>query len=283
MFYAHTTKKPDKSDWQPLKDHLTYVAKLSQQFADDFNAGELAYTSGLLHDLGKYSPEFQRRLDGANIHVDHSTAGAIESGKLFHKSYGLLFAYAVSGHHGGLLNYGSSESGLGERLHKSNLPDYSSYHNEITIPDQNTFHLTLKPFSKKKGFCISFFTRMLYSCLVDADSLDTEVFANPEKSSVRGQYDSFDILSKKFEEYMRIKNSDAEDNWINQKRKKIYDQCIVATSLPPQMFSLTVPTGGGKTLASMAFALEHLKKNNLKRIHVSSVKKKLCLLPAKKS
>ena len=266
MFYAHTTKNPDKSDWQPLKDHLTKVAKISQQFADDFNAGELAYASGLLHDLGKYSPEFQRRLEGANIHVDHSTAGAIEARKLFHNSYSLIFAYAVSGHHGGLLNYGSSESGLGERLHKSNLPDYSSYHNEITFPDQNTFHLTLKPFPKKTGFCISFFIRMLYSCLVDADSLDTEEFANPEKSSVRGHYDSFDILSKKFEEHMRVKNSDSEDNQINRERKKIYEQCIEAASIPPQMFSLTVPTGGGKTLASMAFALEHLKKNNLKRV-----------------
>ncbi len=266
MFYAHTTKNPDKSDWQPLNVHLTNVAKISQQFADDFNAGELAYTSGLLHDLGKYSPEFQRRLEGANIHVDHSTAGAIEAGKLFHKSYSLLFAYAVSGHHGGLLNYGSSESGLGERLHKSDLPDYSSYRNEITIPDQKSFHLSLKPFSKKTGFCISFFTRMLYSCLVDADSLDTEKFANPEKTSVRGHYESFEVLSKKFEEHMRIKNSDAEDNRINRERKKIYAQCIEAASLFPQMFSLTVPTGGGKTLASMAFALEHLKKNNLKRI-----------------
>jgi CRISPR-associated endonuclease/helicase Cas3/CRISPR-associated endonuclease Cas3-HD len=266
MFYAHSTKNPDKSDWQPLKDHLLKVADISQQFANDFNAGDLAYTSGLLHDLGKYSPEFQRRLEGANIHVDHSTAGAIEAEKLFHKSYGLLFAYAVTGHHGGLLNYGSSESGLGERLHKSDLPDYSSYLNEITIPDQETFHLSLKPFPKKTGFCISFFTRMLYSCLVDADSLDTEEFANPEKSSVRGHYDSFDSLMKKFEEYMRIKNCDAEDNRINRERKKIYEQCLEAASLPPQMFSLTVPTGGGKTLASMAFALGHLKKNNLKRI-----------------
>lgn len=265
-YYAHSTENPDKKDWQPLIDHLTNVAKLSQHFANDFNAGELAYASGLLHDLGKYSPEFQRRLEGANIHVDHSTAGAIEAGKLFHKSYSLLFAYAVSGHHGGLLNYGSSESGLGERLHKSNLPDYSSYHNEITIPDQNTFHLTLKPFPKKTGFCISFFTRMLYSCLVDADSLDTEKFASPEKTSVRGRYDSFEVLSKKFGEHMRIKNSGAEDNLINRERNKIYEQCIEAATLPPQMFSLTVPTGGGKTLASMAFALEHLKKNNLKRI-----------------
>lgn len=266
MFYAHTTKNPDKSDWQPLKDHLTNVAEISQQFANDFNAGELAYASGLLHDLGKYSPEFQRRLEGANIHVDHSTAGAIAAGKLFHKSYSLLCAYAVTGHHGGLLNYGSSESGLCERLLKSNLPDYSSYQNEITIPDQNKFHLALKPFPKKTGFCISFFTRMLYSCLVDADSLDTENFSSPDKSSARKKYESFDILNKKFETHMQKINSGAKESLINRERKNIFEQCVQAGSLPPGIFSLTVPTGGGKTLSSMAFALEHLKKNNFKRI-----------------
>lgn len=266
MHYAHSTDNPDKSDWQTLKDHLTNVAKISQQFADDFNAGELAYTSGLLHDLGKYSQKFQQRLEGANIHVDHSTAGAKEAGKLFHKSYSLIFAYAVTGHHGGLLNFGSSESGLCERLQKPDIPNYSCYRNEITIPDQNTFHLRLKPFPRKNGYCISFFTRMIYSCLVDADSLDTEAVINPEKSSVRRQYESFDSLGKKFDVFMREKNSKAEDNRINRDRKNIFNQCVAAATSPPGFFTLTVPTGGGKTLSSMAFALAHLKKHNLKRI-----------------
>jgi len=266
MYYAHSTGNPEKSNWQLLKDHLINVATISENFANDFHAGELAYTSGLLHDLGKYSPEFQKRLEGERFHVDHSTAGAIEARKKYHKSYGLIFAYVVSGHHGSLLNFGSSESGLYERLQKSDLPDYSFYKHEITIPDQKTFHLALKPFPQKTGYCISFFTRMLYSCLVDADSLDTEEFTNPEKSSVRGQYESFEALSKKFEVFMREKNSGAEDSLINRERKNIFSQCVEAGSLPPGIFSLTVPTGGGKTLSSMAFALEHLKKHNLKRI-----------------
>ena len=266
MHYAHSTDNLDKSDWQPLKDHLTNVAKISQQFADMFNAGDIAYASGLLHDLGKYSAEFQRRLEGANIHVDHSTAGAKEAGKLFHKSYGLIFAYAVAGHHGGLLNFGSSESGLCERLQKTDIPDYSFYHNEITIPDQKTLHLRLKPFPRKTGYCISFFTRLLYSCLVDADSLDTEAFISPEKSLVRGQYESFEVLGKKFDAFIQEKNSKVEDNRINRERKTIFNQCVTAATSPPGFFSLTVPTGGGKTLSSMAFAIAHLKKYNLKRI-----------------
>ena len=265
-YFAHSTEKKDKSDWQLLKEHLTNVADIASGFAKDFRAAELAYTSGLLHDIGKYSPEFQKRLEGAKIHVDHSTAGAIEAGKKYHKSYGLIFSYIVSGHHGGILNYGSYESGLEERLRKTDLPDCSSYRSEIDFPDQKTFHLALNLPLGKTGFSVSFFTRMLYSCLVDADSLDTENFVNPEKSSVRGQYDSIEELCAKFEEFMRGKNSSAPDNPMNRERKKIFNQCIEAATLPPGFFTLTVPTGGGKTLSSMAFALEHLKKNDLRRV-----------------
>ncbi|MGA2917941.1 CRISPR-associated helicase Cas3' [Methanoregula sp.] len=266
MFYAHTTPNPDKSDWQFLRVHLNNVAKISSEFADVFKASEFAYAGGLLHDLGKYSPEFQKRLEGVNIPVDHATAGAREAIKKYHASYSRMLAYVITGHHGGLLNYGSPESGLEKRMAKSVLPDYSSYRNEITLPDQSSFRLALKPFPKQTGFCFSFFTRMVYSCLVDADSLDTEEFMSPEKSSVRGQYESFEILKQRFEEHMCTRISGAEDNRINKYRREIYDQCVEKAVLPPGMFSLTVPTGGGKTLASMGFALEHLKKNDLKRI-----------------
>lgn len=269
MFYAHTTKNPDKSDWQPLKTHLTNVAKISQQFANDFNAGELAYASGLLHDLGKYSPEFQRRLEGANIHVDHSTAGAKEATRIFKGAFepaGIFSAYQISGHHGGLLNFGSQSDGLCARLQRKNLPDYSAYINEIRPEVHQDFHFKRNSKRKTIGFCYSFFTRMLYSCLVDADSLDTEAFVSQEKSFARGQYDSFETLQKNFENYMQEKSTITKDSPLNRERKKIYSQCIEAGSLQPGFFTLTVPTGGGKTLSSMGFALEHLKNYNRKRI-----------------
>jgi len=270
MYYAHSTKNPDKSDWQFLRDHLTQVATISQQFGNDFNAGELAYTSGLLHDLGKYSTDFQQRLEGQRISVDHKTAGTIEATRIFDnelKPAGIISAYLIAGHHGGLSNFGSIEEGLCERLHKTNVPDYSAYQNEIH-PDSllKTPHFKLKSKWNQIGFCYSFFTRMLYSCLVDADSLDTENFTTPEKSSVRGKYESFEVLIKKFDAFMREKNSGAEDSPINRERKKILSQCVKAGGLPQGIFSLTVPTGGGKTLSSMAFALEHLKQHNLNRI-----------------
>ena len=95
MYYAHSTQNPDKSDWQILCDHLTNVAEISRTFANDFNAGNLAYITGLLHDLGKYSDDFQKRLEGKKIQVDHSTAGSREATQRFkdkQAAAGLLFA-----------------------------------------------------------------------------------------------------------------------------------------------------------------------------------------------
>ncbi|TAJ43958.1 CRISPR-associated helicase Cas3' [Methanofollis fontis] len=266
MYHAHSTDDSDKNNWQFLKVHLENVANISSRFALDFNAERLGYVGGLLHDIGKYSPEFQRRLSGANIRVDHSTAGAKESGTFYGGFQGRILEYIITGHHGGLLNYGSAESGLLERLSKPDLPDYSAYKNEISIPDLKDIRPCLTPINKRMGFSISFYIRMLFSCLVDADFLDTEGFMSPDKSSLRGQYESFDTLSRKFDDHMDAMLSTAEDNPINRYRRQIYEQCKEKAELPPQMFSLTVPTGGGKTLSSMAFALAHLKKHNLNRI-----------------
>ena len=266
MYFAHSTGNPDKKDWQLLKNHLVNVAGIASGFASDFYSRELAYAGGLLHDIGKYSNEFQRRLEGTIIHVDHSTAGAKEARSKYDKVQSLLLGYIVTGHHGGLLNYGSAESGLEERLSKGDLPDYSAYKDEISLPDLKTFHPNIKKIENQIGFSVSFYIRMLYSCLVDADSLDTEEFVNPDRFLLRGHFDSFDILRKKFEDHMGKTLSQIKVNKINRYRRDIYEQCMEAASNPPQMFTLTVPTGGGKTLSSMAFALEHLKKNGLKRI-----------------
>ncbi len=266
MYYAHSTGDPDKRDWQLLKTHLQNVADIASEFANDFNACDLAYAGGLLHDVGKYSPEFQRRLEGATIRVDHSTAGAREAGALYPKQLSRILEYIITGHHGGLLNYGNDENGLEERLGKAFLPDYSAYRDEIPIPDLTRFRPSLRPIQKRVGFSIAFYTRMLYSCLVDADSLDTEAFADPGSSSLRGQHESFDILSRKFDDHMATLHSGAKETPINRQRREIYEQCRGMAAHPPQIFSLTVPTGGGKTLSSMAFALEHIKQHNLERI-----------------
>ena len=266
MYYAHSTDRKDKYDWQLLKNHLKNVADIASGFSREFNAEEFGYAAGLLHDIGKYSPEFQRRLTGTNIRVDHSTSGAQEARKLYGIFQSRILEYIITGHHGGLLNYGTKEFGLEERLSRPFLPDYSAYKSEISAPDLSKVRPMLTPINNKMGFEISFYTRMLFSCLVDADFLDTEQFLSPDKSSLRGQYEPFNELFLKFDNYMKVKLSTSEENSINRYRREIYEQCIEKAELLPQMFSLTVPTGGGKTLSSMAFALNHLRKHNLNRI-----------------
>ncbi len=266
MYYAHSTNNPEKYDWQYLKDHLQNVANIASTLASDFNAGELAYAGGLLHDIGKYSSEFQQRLEGASIRVDHSTAGAMEAGIFYPKHLSRVLEYIITGHHGGLLNYGTCESGLEYRLGNKFLPDCSAYRDEIKLPDLMEFCAPFQPVQQRIGFSIAFFTRMLYSCLVDADSLDTEMFYEPDSFSIRGRFESPELLSKRFDDYMTKFLLSAEENAINRLRREVFEQCREKAKLPPQIFTLTVPTGGGKTLSSMAFALEHLKQQNMKRI-----------------
>jgi len=266
MYYAHTTENPDKDDWQPLREHLENVAGIASEFADDFYSGRFGYVGGLLHDLGKYSSEFQQRLEGSKSRVDHSTAGAIEARRLYHHAQSKILEYIITGHHGGMMNYGSRESGMEERLTKGFLPDYSAYRDEIRLPSMDGVRPALAFSKGREGFALSFYIRMLYSCLVDADFLDTENFVDPSKASLRGKYDSFDSLIKKFNDNMQGITSYADGNPINALRGEIYAQCLEKASLPPGFFTLTVPTGGGKTLSSMGFALSHLEQHGLNRI-----------------
>ena len=196
MYYAHSTDRKDKKDWQTLKDHLEKVANIASRFSREFNAEQFGYAAGLLHDIGKYSSEFQRRLEMRQDRVDHSTAGAKEAGKLYCMFHSRILEYVITGHHGGLLNYGNPECGLSERLSKNLLDYFSEYKSEILIPDLKDVRPVLPSIN---GFAVSFSLRMLFSCLVDADFLDTERFLSHDKSSLRGQYDSFDKLSHKIQ------------------------------------------------------------------------------------
>ena len=110
---------------------------------------------------------------------------------------------------------------------------------------------------------------MMYSCLVDADFLDTERFMNPDDFELRGKYRSLPELKKTFDDYMNKKGSSAPDSVVNRKRQEILEECRKKASDEPGFFSLTVPTGGGKTLSSMAFALDHAVRYNKKRIIVA--------------
>lgn len=251
---------------QTVKEHLEGTAKLAEKFANQFSAAEWGYFCGLLHDIGKYSKEFQKRIRGEEIRVDHSTAGAqlcLEKGG----PYGFL-GYCIAGHHTGLPDYGrkgdasSAPTLLGRREKK--VKDYQAYKEEIKVPEITASPINLKK-SANPDFTVSVFIRMLYSCLVDADFLDTENFMKAGEVN-RNQGEQIEILFKKLEAHVKGWLNCAEPDTINGRRTEILRACLERGSSEPGLFRLTVPTGGGKTVASLAFALRHAAENRMERV-----------------
>ncbi|MBW1699698.1 MAG: CRISPR-associated helicase Cas3' [Deltaproteobacteria bacterium] len=274
-FFAHSSDGQPPDNWQPLEEHLKNVAVLARSFADAFSAGDWAYVAGLWHDLGKYSKAFQDMLlqaDGTEAHietkrgrVDHSTAGAQHAVKTL-KHQGKLLAYAIAGHHSGLPDGASNESScLIKRLEKE-IGDYSSCPDSILKVRHDLANVPFAPDKKRFGLQLAFFTRMIYSTLVDADFLDTETFMDPMKSSWRKGYPSLIELNKRLASHLDELVACSPSTFINKQRANILEACLKAAENPQGLFSLTVPTGGGKTLSSLAFALKHALKHELERI-----------------
>jgi len=275
-YYAHSIENQPPINWQPLDEHLKNVAEMARSFAEAFGAGDWGYLAGLWHDLGKYSDEFQQKLNiqkGSDAHIetkpgriDHSTAGAQYAIKASGDK-GKLLAYVIAGHHSGLLDGKSNDACLHDRLKKA-IPDYSSSPEYIL----NSKSLGEPPFDlnihnpKRFGFQISLFIRMIYSCLVDADFLDTESFMDKEKSLWRKGYPALSELDNKLDSALNQLAKSVPQTPINRCRATILKNCLDVAQSPQGLFSLTVPTGGGKTLSSLAFAMKHALKHALKRI-----------------
>lgn len=266
-YYAHSTDFADKSDWQLLEEHLRNVSERSGKFSAVFNAGEWGQCAGLLHDAGKASKAFQRRLEGSTRRVDHSTFGARTS-REYCGQLGILLAYAIAGHHGGLPNGGGQAGQLHYRLKYAKIPDDIQGVPEIECQKELNLPFKLAR-NNTAGFSLSFFTRMIFSCLVDADFLDTENFCSPEKAKERQSFSDGDVmfqLREQFHAHMEKLGHKAKATKINTVRGEIFNQCLEKAILPRQIFSLTVPTGGGKTLSSMAFAINHAVHHEMSRV-----------------
>lgn len=259
MHFAHISE--DNKREQTIREHLEGTGEKARKFAKEFGCGEWGYGIGLLHDIGKYSEKFQKRLKGGPI-TDHATAGARE---LFHqKNY--PGAYCIAGHHSGLLDGGGLSDSGGEATlmgrMKKDLEDYSQWKGEVKIPS-----FSPPPLQQlgKGGFSFSFFIRMLFSCLVDADYLDTEAFMSGKEERM-GNSDSIDELHKRLKNYVSRWMENVDESTVNGRRSMILKSCFEKGREDKGVFQLTVPTGGGKTLSSLAFALEHGKKHHMRRI-----------------
>lgn len=245
---------------QTVKEHLDGTAKLCGGFAEAFGAGRLGWMVGEAHDIGKYSAPFQRRIREKDVATDHSTAGAQQAAGI----WGPPAAYCIAGHHGGLPDGGCrtdvpGQPTLSGRLKKQVAP-YNAFSAEVTL---SRVPFQIPHVMGRGGFTVSFWTRMLFSCLVDADYLDTEAFMQGSPPP-RGRRLEADVLLERLKTYV-APWWDAKTE-LNQVRCQILRACLDAGTQPPGLFTLTVPTGGGKTVSSLAFALRHAREHGKKRI-----------------
>ena len=294
---AHVRQNQDNT-WteQPLSEHLKNVARLACQFAEVFGAGDWAKVCALWHDLGKYISEWQAHLRGASGYdpdahlestpgkINHSTAGAVLAFQRIQiPPIASIIAYVVAGHHAGLPDWypgGASGAPLPERIskkndiHELNTEDIQRVRQiEEARPFLETPLPQSAPFTKKDwhkwGDHLHLWIRMLYSCLVDADFLDTEAFMTLENALLRRHGQSMGELKSRFDRYMKKMQEKTEPSPVNDQRNRVLDLCREKAQMPPGFFTLTVPTGGGKTLSSIAFALGHAVNYAKRRIIVA--------------
>lgn len=271
QYFAHTSDSQDTGQWQSLPSHLLNVAELSGNFASKFGAREWGYLAGLLHDIGKYSSAFQKRLRDPTVAVDHSTAGAQYLVNHWGKDpFAKILAYVIAGHHSGLPDYGSLADGpsLAGRLAKP-LEDYSAVTQDINPPERPTNPpLTKLGDGSVLGLQFSLLVRMLFSCLVDADSLDTESFVSPGQANLRESSTLNTIaeeMCNRFNNHI-CASFPSPDTRIKKLRAELLSEGLEQATACRQIFSLTLPTGSGKTLLSLGFSLNHARLHGMERI-----------------
>ena len=267
FMYAHTPPNGSMR-WHLLDVHLLRVASKARNFAQVFNASEIAYLLGLWHDIGKVNPEFQNYLIAQNEgrqhpSVPHAIWGAALAYRIFNQGRWQEIALPILGHHAGLHDRGEADTKLSHFLQQQ--PDCLLTMKEAlknlnaSVPN---FKLPVLTQHQRE-----FFIRMTFSALVDADYLDTESHFDPAKAERRGEYPSLGELWEKLQTAQQRIISDSTP--VNRIRHDVYEACLQSAPLPPGLFRLTVPTGGGKTRSGLAFALRHAIENELRRVVVA--------------
>ena len=269
MYYAHSSDSVDKDDWHPLSEHLRQTGELAAGFLNKLEHEDWGLAAGLLHDLGKYTAGFQKRLEGGS-RVDHATAGAQEAVTRYGGRLGKLIAFCVAGHHVGLANGASGSPGmssLADRLTKVLDPLDPIWRNEVALPELPLPKLRFRN-RDTVGFCFAFFVRMLFSALVDADFLDTESYfkSASDQETLRGGHPDVRVLAKRLARHLEGLEERSRHGELNALRSEILRHVHGQATRPRGIYSLTVPTGGGKTLTSLDFALNHAVHHDLDRV-----------------
>lgn len=275
MYYAHVID--DRK--QTIEEHSKGVAEKASQYANKL-MGEIAYFAGEGHDIGKYALTFQDKLNGGNVSYEHSLCGAIEVEKLAdryrgEKDMAYMLQYCIAGHHTGLPDGGTpSDSADGDITLHSRLKrkdnyigknDYSAYKSEINLNLPDFSDLAAELGRSRDRFELvekyAFFTRYLFSCLTDADFIDTEQFCSPEIK--RELNADFAAVEKAVDDTL---TSFAHDNPLKKARGRLQAQAIENSGKSSHISILNMPTGSGKTLCSLKIALKKLREHGKKRI-----------------
>jgi len=268
MEWAHTLEDRPAADWEPLDTHLTRVGDRCAALAAKFGAADLGRTAGRLHDLGKAKPAFQAYLQGGppEPHAGEGARAACEIFPTTRTPVGRLLAFAIAGHHAGLANARSGGGGLSSlEARLGSAADLSDVARRLDIPARPEPPAPLLG-RHNDAFAWQFFTRMLFSCLVDADRLETEAFyaAAMGETVERGWPGTLGDLKRRLDVHLAAFGPPRST--VAEQRAEVLAACRAAAGRPPGLFTLTVPTGGGKTLSSLAFALDHAIRHGLDRV-----------------
>lgn len=291
QFFAHTVEGvTDTDQWEPLADHLENVSRLAEQFSSKFEAAAWGRLVGLWHDLGKYQQRFQDRLNDNSIHAPHAGVGAAHVMAVKNTPLTRLLAFIIAGHHAGLANEKDEQGSprpLQDVLREFTLiaeeifPVVEPSIRDVTIPSppvwlseafRETEKTKRRPTDVPGNRHLAFFTRMLFSALVDADRLETARFyARAEGRPAPHDeldYDGLVGLRDRLDGHVDRMTEEADKTPVNRLRSDVLAACRMKAEESPGLFSLTVPTGGGKTLAAMSFALNHALARDMQRVIV---------------